>query len=473
MTEADVLDDEYSPTTVVRKRDKQEDTPVPDKSASHRKKLMFKEKQFRVHESLLIAYADGPAGIVYNFFAAVFLLLTLGTLFRDAYEHGNPFYHCWLILWNFDQLPVTLFAWSVMFGSTVVFGFYGFRLWASIGAKAVTFNNQKPFVAAYVAYLVGLFYFSLKFLFEWKLNCACSFIITCENTRLAMKTHAFIRENIGRGASNKLKTALDGSASGNLPTLRQFVYFMFCPSFLYRDEYPRTEKCNWNIVAKHFAHCLGCIYITNLMFVNFIYPYFENLTYTGISWKFIVYSLFPSIIPGSMCLLMLFFGLLHSWLNMFAEALRFGDRLFYASWWSSRNMAEYYRDWNLVVHEWLYAYVYRDVATLIGGKRGLKVAQTVVFFLSAAFHEYWFGISLRLFYPVMFTLYFILGGIFFSLSRLIKVSYIWNIAMWFNLLIGTGMFVSSYALEWYARQRCPQAFENALLDQLIPRLWTC
>lgn len=24
-------------------------------------------------------------------------------------------------------------------------------------------------------------------------------------------------------------------------------------------------------------------------------------------------------------------------------------------------MAEYYRNWNLVVHDWLYAYVYRDV----------------------------------------------------------------------------------------------------------------
>lgn len=27
-------------------------------------------------------------------------------------------------------------------------------------------------------------------------------------------------------------------------------------------------------------------------------------------------------------------------------------------------MAQYYRDWNLVVHEWLYAYVYRDIAVV-------------------------------------------------------------------------------------------------------------
>lgn len=47
---------------------------------------------------------------------------------------------------------------------------------------------------------------------------------------------------------------------------------------------------------------------------------------------------------------------------MFSEAMFFADRFFYANWWDSKNMAEYYRNWNLIVHEWLYAYVYRDIA---------------------------------------------------------------------------------------------------------------
>jgi hypothetical protein len=44
---------------------------------------------------------------------------------------------------------------------------------------------------------------------------------------------------------------------------------------------------------------------------------------------------------------------------------------------------------------------------------GLNVAQTAVFFISALFHEYWFGIAFRLFYPVMFMLYFVFGGTHF------------------------------------------------------------
>lgn len=29
-------------------------------------------------------------------------------------------------------------------------------------------------------------------------------------------------------------------------------------------------------------------------------------------------------------------------------------------WWNSTSFANYYRTWNVVVHDWLYYYVYRD-----------------------------------------------------------------------------------------------------------------
>ncbi|VDL75273.1 unnamed protein product [Nippostrongylus brasiliensis] len=146
------------------------------------------------------------------------------------------------------------------------------------------------------------------------------------------------------------------------------------------------------------------------------------------------------------CLICLFYGLLHSWLNGFAELLRFGDRQFYMNWWNADNMAEYYRNWNLVVHDWLYAYVYRDISQMIGGHRGRQLAQLGVFFLSAAFHEYWFGVALRILYPVMFMLYFVAGG--------------------------TGMFIAFYGQEWYARKRCAP-HSNYFIDCVLPRHWTC
>ena len=41
------------------------------------------------------------------------------------------------------------------------------------------------------------------------------------------------------------------------------------------------------------------------------------------------HGIFSLMLPGTMCLVLAFFLLLHAWQNAFAEMLRFGDRLFY------------------------------------------------------------------------------------------------------------------------------------------------
>lgn len=68
-----------------------------------------------------------------------------------------------------------------------------------------------------------------------------------------------------------------------------------------------------------------------------------------------------------------FFGLLHCWLNAWSELLCFADREFYRDWWNSSSFAEYYRKWNGVVHDWLYAYVYLDTMRILEG-RGFQKA---------------------------------------------------------------------------------------------------
>uniref|UniRef100_A0A915DDK2 O-acyltransferase n=1 Tax=Ditylenchus dipsaci TaxID=166011 RepID=A0A915DDK2_9BILA len=438
--------------------------------SQNERQLRFRNKEFKVRPSLLTTYfEEGSGALIYNFFIAIFLLAALGAsctsfmayfLEFRAIAHDNiglvsnvSLHHCFHIWWN-DCLDAHQ-------------------------VREVDFEQSACFLVAYLLYLSALFYYSLRFLFYWQLNCACSFIICCENTRLAMKSHAFVRENFSKGKRKKESLASEHEQKASIdspdwPSLEKFIYFMFCPSFIYRDEYPRSATRDWRIVLKYAMYCLVCIYITSLAFTLLVYPLFQQLNYEErVSWQLQISYIFPSVIAGAVCMLMLFYGLLHSWLNMFSEAMFFGDRLFYESWWSSQNMAEYYRNWNLVVHEWLYCYVYKDIALLIGNKQGLQIAQILVFFLSSVFHEYWFGVSLRMFYPIMFTLYFVLGGVFFFISKMIKEPYVWNIAMWFNLLIGTGMFVACYAPEWYARQRCPRVIESDLFDILIPRIWSC
>lgn len=56
----------------------------------------------------------------------------------------------------------------------------------------------------------------------------------------------------------------------------------------------------------------------------------DNLTLSGF-----VMGIFKLMMPSTFSLILLFFGLLHSWLNGFAELLRFPDRTFYLDWWTS------------------------------------------------------------------------------------------------------------------------------------------
>ncbi|CAJ0935594.1 unnamed protein product, partial [Mesorhabditis belari] len=443
--------------------------------SNERHQSKYKEKTFHPRESMLThLFTQTEMSIVYNFSAGVFVLFFLRALIDDIFTYGLPFHHTWLIWWNFSKFPQTMAVWGLMFGSTLI-PYVGLKLWANVPEKKVTVPSSTPWLLALSAYLFSLFYFPLRFLFAAELNCACSFIITCETTRLAMKIYAFVRENVPRGIEKKMCIvgAKPGESSIDWPSVEQFLYYQFCPSFIYRDEYPRTEKSDWRKAGFHFVHCLLLIEFVNLVFTQWVEPALSGIDYPNAAFSTSLLHLFSSILPGVICLISLFYGLLHSWLNLFSEILTYADRHFYDNWWNSNNMAEYYRNWNLVVHDWLYNYVYRDIAVLIGGKRGKLIAQMCVFFLSSVFHEYWFGVAFRCFYPVMFLLYFVFGGVFFFVSRTITNRHVWNTALWFNLLIGTGMFVAFYGQEWYARRGHCAPRNSSFLDALLPRHWSC
>lgn len=50
---------------------------------------------------------------------------------------------------------------------------------------------------------------------------------------------------------------------------------------------------------------------------------------------------------------------------------------------------------------------------------------------------------------------FAVGFIFFK-----GVGRGWNVFLWLMLIMGNGMLMCLYSLEWYARQRCPENTVN-------------
>jgi diacylglycerol O-acyltransferase 1 len=90
-------------------------------------------------------------------------------------------------------------------------------------------------------------------------------------------------------------------------------------------------------------------------------------------------------VPAAYMWLTIFYCLFHSYLNMWAELTRFGDRRFYSDWWNANNLSEYWRKWNHPIHNWLIRHVYYPL-------RRRKFSSTlcilVTFTVSAAFHEF-------------------------------------------------------------------------------------
>ncbi|XP_026106481.1 sterol O-acyltransferase 1-like isoform X2 [Carassius auratus] len=167
---------------------------------------------------------------------------------------------------------------------------------------------------------------------------------------------------------------------------------------------------------------LGCLFYAYYIFVRLCIPQFRSISVQLFDLRAMVLCVFNSILPGVLVLFLAFFSFLHCSLNAFAEMLRFGDRMFYKDWWNSTSFANYYRTWNVVVHDWLYYYVYRDFLWMTQN-RFHAAAMLVVFTVSAVVHEYVLAICFGFFYPVMFCLFMCVGSknlIYYNYMSLLK-----------------------------------------------------
>lgn len=94
-------------------------------------------------------------------------------------------------------------------------------------------------MGTFVLYQVVFAALSTKALVEADPGIACRFSILMEQTRLLMKVHAFARSAAPRFLSFKVHS---DRPSPKAPTFSQFAYFLFAPTLVYRDSYPRCVK---------------------------------------------------------------------------------------------------------------------------------------------------------------------------------------------------------------------------------------
>ncbi|ELW70867.1 Axonemal dynein light chain domain-containing protein 1 [Tupaia chinensis] len=293
-----------------------------------------------------------------------------------------------LLSYAFGKFPIVVWTWWAMFLSTLGIPYFLFQRWAN----DYTSSSHPVMHSLFYGFLFmvfqigGLGFVPTYVVLAYTLPPASRFIVILEQIRLIMKAHSFVRENVPR----VLNSAKEKSSTIPIPTVNQYLYFLFAPTLIYRDSYPRTPTVRWGYVAMQFAQ----------------------------------------------------------------------------DWWNSTSYSNYYRTWNVVVHDWLYYYAYKDFLWFFS-KRFKSAAMLAVFAVSAVVHEYALAVCLSFFYPVLFVLFMFFGMAFNFLVNDSRKRPIWNVLMWTSLFLGQGVILCFYSQEWYARQHCPLKNNESIPEEVL------
>mmetsp|Transcript_16951 Transcript_16951/g.30756 ORF Transcript_16951/g.30756 Transcript_16951/m.30756 type:complete len:763 (+) Transcript_16951:210-2498(+) len=173
-------------------------------------------------------------------------------------------------------------------------------------------------------------------------------------------------------------------------TLSNIYYFWFAPTLTYQIAFPRAPFVRWMKVITLTLQLFLSATLVAFFAAQVIAPNLDSLVRDleanrgEVRTHVIGDYLLKLSITSTYIWLLGFYGFFHCFLNLTAELLRFGDRVFYRDWWNASEVSAYWRLWNMPVHYWLVRHVYFPSVRLGLSKTG---ATFVVFFFSAILHE--------------------------------------------------------------------------------------
>lgn len=390
---------------------------------------------------------------VYNIFIALMINLAIVALVLD-YISEKEFYQGWSVL--FDSFG----KWgSVMQGMV--------ELWLlSLFPLFYIQLRQKGLwtwliVLGHFAYLASFALFAWRFVLDCGLPIASSFVILCEATRLGMKMHSYVREKLLYGFPNSFTGAF-GIESSQQPQihlssvrteLKQYVYFSFAPTLIYRDRYPTMPRqIRWLHVGVHLFNFFAGIFFTAIMFKCHTVPHFAAISMEKLTASTVAVAFISSVLPGTMVFLNLFFGVNHSLQSLFAELLSFADRRFYSDWWNAEGPEDFYKGIFVPIYEWFATYIYMDLQRFSHRLLGPAVACLVTGLFAGLVFEAVIDTSLRIAFPLVFVVFTVPLSLQ-ALHPLRSKVKICNVLLWVSLLLALGLFTGLYFLECQAKRQ--------------------
>jgi sterol O-acyltransferase len=266
-----------------------ENAIVSSSSKSGRTLGPYNRKLFLPRESMLskmLDHNDENYKTIFNIALSVLFLWGIWLALEDYEEIGIPNFE--LLTWGIIRDLGPFFAnWSVMF-----FGCFSIVLMAHFAAVSKGFPAFGALVGVYASFQIAMFCFSWKVVFcrEKRFSLPMSVGFMAEQIRMSMKIHAYFREKVlwerfgGKFASQPKSCDASHSTFFGLPfpqldyfmeEIGKFGYFMFAPTLIYRDSYPRTSRIRWGFVICRLAEFFGIVYYAFLIFRE-VLPQFSN-----------------------------------------------------------------------------------------------------------------------------------------------------------------------------------------------------
>ncbi|XP_072382943.1 sterol O-acyltransferase 1-like isoform X1 [Diabrotica undecimpunctata] len=433
----------------INQNGKQEEHVSNHEEENKKDKFSLPSKQFSIRESYILQLFEQNRTIkaVYNIFVANYILFIFAFTLKEYMNHQRLPKALLIIPRSFGKMHLVAMVW--LGNNFATFStYYLFLLWGKTRQKVIF---QKLWDILWILLLITYYIMSFvvitKVVFALNLPFASAIIITMESVRFLMKVHAFVRHNAPRMLHNSNDKTID------CLSFSKFLYFLYIPTIIYRDHYPRLKVIRWGFVFYRLLEIANIIIFLAYWYEYVITPYFKETCLK--TWSALeVFLLFIEFcIPAYLIILVMFFTVLHSIQNAVGELLRFGDRLFYADWWNCTNVQQYYRKWNLVIGDWLYTYIHKDMYEIIApGNRNLGKIVTVL--ISAVVHEWICTVCSGYFLPLHVPL-MTFSTICMYVFRVKEYSTAANIVYIIMIMLGTNIIITFYAFEHFTRLNFP------------------
>uniref|UniRef100_A0A6P7GWN1 Sterol O-acyltransferase 1-like n=1 Tax=Diabrotica virgifera virgifera TaxID=50390 RepID=A0A6P7GWN1_DIAVI len=215
---------------------KETDVPnqKPKQNVNHKPKLP--EKIFEVRKSILTElYEDNiHTRAIINFIIG-FSVFNMVTLILKDYVYYGRLSSAFILIFNqFAKLPVTFLIWILL--NLLIFAcYYVYLLWGKLRRKVPnTWFWDRIWLVVFIGYIMIMFYATTILVIHLELQFATRLLILSESTRLLMKLYSFVRSNVPRVTNTR-----SSNDYVHIPTFGKYLYFLYAPTLIYRDEYPR------------------------------------------------------------------------------------------------------------------------------------------------------------------------------------------------------------------------------------------